>query len=101
LLIKLGLLSEKKLVCVYAAYCGIKIAIDDDFPEEKIKVLDIEEQFFSGSNTIVLSEGDELIKIATNNPIDDFVKKAISYLTGKNVEYLVSTTSDVTSYYDK
>lgn len=100
MLTKLGLLSEEKLVSIYAAYCGITIANDDDFPEEKLKVLDIEEQFFSGANVIVLSESKEIIKLATNDPLDEFTKKAVNYLTGKKVEYLVSTTSDVMGYYE-
>lgn len=96
---KLGLLTEEELVSLYSEYCDLPIAKKDMFPKDRKKILDLEDDFFSWANAVVIRENDQVIELATVDPLDSFAKNALNYLTGKKVTYLVSTRHDVMNYY--
>lgn len=95
-----GVISEEKLATFYSMYCDLTMANLDDFPKTKLNIPGIEERFLIWLKVVVLSDTEQSIQLATADPLDDFAKNAIHYLTGKNVTYTVCLANEVDNYYE-
>ena len=91
----LGLLSEADLISAYASVLRLKSINSSNFPPENLLIEGISQQFLSTCRAIPISVCDEAIQIAVANPMDDYVKRAVEFVTGRDVEYMVASPSDI------
>lgn len=96
----LGLLSEQDLVQSYAALSKVPVVERSHFPEEPVIFNDVPDAFLKSSRILPLSISENEINLAVVNPLDNFAKTALEYVTGKTVKYSVAPASEIAAFYE-
>lgn len=97
---RLGLLSETKLVGAFKEVLGFRIIDKLDFGNHRLSIDGVSDLFLASNRAIPVSTSDSTIELAVANPLDDFVKRAVEYVSGKTVEYRLAPSSEIDIYLD-
>ncbi len=99
MLVKLGLIAEKRLAECFATYYDYPLLVGADFPEEIINEPPLSLRFMKESKVLWLDsdETDEVNQVILADPADSFVINALSYVAQKPFEIQVATASDIES----
>lgn len=98
---RLGLLSEADLVGASKDVLSVEEADCAAFPTEKLELPNVEDSFLLASRALPVDVGESRVQVAVADPFDDFVRQALEYASGKNVEYVVCAPSEIDSVLDK
>ncbi|MCK7575688.1 MAG: type II secretion system ATPase GspE [Chromatiales bacterium] len=97
LLVRLGLVSERDMAQAMSEVLGLPPVTAADFPEEPVCEDLLTRRFMKDARVLVLADHGERLRVAFANPVDDFVRAAVSLAVGKPVEALVAPASEIES----
>ena len=90
-LIQLGLLTERALAEAYAELLELPIADASRYPSEAPLLPDrLPARFLRQARSLPVAVNDDVVVLATADPLDKFTSAAVASATGRRVELLVA-----------
>lgn len=100
-LINLGLVSESDIVAAMADELGLKVASSDEFPDETVLDEGISRKFLREAKVFALEQSDDTVHLAMADPLDSYVRQAISLSSGRRVAVLLASPSDILAAHER
>jgi len=99
MLVKLGLVAEKRLAESFATFFKYPLIEGTDFPDEILNEPPLSLRFMKESKVLVVDsdETENVMKVILADPADDFVKNALNYIAQKPLQIKIATASDIES----
>jgi general secretion pathway protein E len=100
-LTKLGLVSDKDLARAMAQTAGLKLAGDDDFPQDPVFETALSARFLRQAQAVPLAADAERAVVAVADPLDTFVTDALRLATERPVELRIATPAQIEAALDR
>ena len=95
ILVKLGLVSERDVAQALADQLGLALVERKDFPDELPIDAQVSPKFLKENRTLILSEEDGELTVATADPLNRYALDALGLLTGKKVLPRLALASEI------
>lgn len=89
-LIQLGLLTERALAEAYAELLDLPIADASRYPSEALLADCLPARFLRQARSLPVAVHDDVVVLATADPLDSFTSAAVAAASGRRVELLVA-----------
>ena len=97
ILVKLGFVSERDVAQALADQLGLPLVDRKDFPDELPIDDQVSPRFLKENKTLILSDEDGELTVATADPLNRYVLDALGLLTGKKVLPRIALASEIES----
>ena len=100
-LTKLGMITESDLAQAYAEHLSLPLVTRAEFPDEPLFVDRVSEKFLKQSQCLPIEEASDGLVVAMADPLDEYVPRAMRFLSGMAVIRRVATASEIGDAIDR
>lgn len=100
-LLRMGLVAEDALAAVLAAGLGLERIDSEDFPVKPLANVRISARFLRDRQVLPLEDGEECLKVAMADPLDEYTREALKMLSGRTVVAAVATAGEIEAAIDR
>lgn len=101
ILLRLGLVSESDLLLALSVQSDIPVAKPTDYPELPLFAQVISQRYLRDARALPLADDGQRMTVAIADPFDGFLKESLGLATGRSVDFVLATPTDLNEALDK
>jgi general secretion pathway protein E len=101
ILTQLGMVSERGLAEGLAGFLGLPLAVPGDYPEAPLFAEQLKAKFLRQARAMPIAADERQLTLAMVDPLDDFVRAAVSMAVGLPVGSAVAVPVEIEAAFDR